>query len=167
MTDWHIAQLNVATARFALDDPRIADFMAQLDDINGLAEDSPGFVWRLQSDSGNATDIQVGDDPKLVINMSVWQSAETLFDFAYKSAHRGVMTRRREWFVPPSAAYQVLWWVEAGTQPTAQEGMDRLAHLNRHGPSAHAFNFKNRFPPPGQAGGPSDLAPEPYCVGWD
>ncbi len=167
MTDWHLAQFNIATARFALDDPRIADFMAQLDDINGLAERSPGFVWRLQSDSGNATDIKVSDDPNLVVNMSVWQSPETLFEFAYKSAHREVMTRRREWFVPPSGAYQVLWWVEVGTRPTAQQGMERLARLNRHGPSAHAFNFKTRFPLPGEAGEPSDLAPEPYCVGWD
>jgi len=167
LTDWHLAQMNVATARFDLDDPRIADFMNRLDEINALAEKSPGFVWRLQSDSGNATDIKVSDDPRLIVNLSVWQSAEALFDFVYKSGHRGVMARRRDWFLPPTGAYQALWWVAAGTVPTAEEGMERIAHLNRNGPSTHAFNFKNRFPPPGQVGDAKDMTPEPYCVGWE
>ena len=167
MTAWHLAQINIGTARFALDDPRIADFMDRLDEINALAERSPGFVWRLQSDSGNATDIKVGDDPNFIINMSVWQSAEALFEFVYKTGHRVVMSRRREWFLPPEGAYQAMWWIEAGHIPTVQEGMERLAHLNRHGPSAHAFNFKTRFPPPGQAGEAKDMTPEPYCVGWE
>ena len=167
MTEWHLAQFNVATARYPLDDPRIAEFMAKLDEINALADRSPGFVWRLESISGNATGIRVADDPNLLVNMSVWQSAEALFEFVYKSAHRPIMARRRDWFVPPQGTYQVLWWVPAGTRPTVQDGLDRLAHLDRHGPSADAFDFKTRFPPPGQAGGPTDLAPEPYCVGWD
>lgn len=167
MTDWHLAQINVAHARYPLEDPRIADFVAQLDAINALAERSPGFVWRLQGDSGNATDIKVENDPNVIVNMSLWRNAEALFDFVYKSAHRPVMTRRREWFLPPEGAYQALWWVEAGRTPTLQEGLDRLAHLDRNGPSAQAFTFKTRFPAPGHAGGPRDLAPEPYCVGWE
>jgi heme-degrading monooxygenase HmoA len=167
LTDWHLAQMNVATLRYPLDDPRVADFVNQLDEINALAERSPGFVWRLKGDGGNATDIQVTDDPDFIVNMSVWESAEALFAFVYTSAHRPVMTRRREWFVPPKGPYQVLWWVAAGATPAVQEGLDRLAHLDRHGPSAHAFTFKSRFPPPGRTGGPSDLAPDPYCVGWE
>jgi heme-degrading monooxygenase HmoA len=165
--DWHIAQMNVATALYDMDDPRIAEFVARLDDVNALADRSPGFVWRLQSESGNATDIQATDDPRLIVNMSVWNSVEALFDFAYKSLHRQVVGKRREWFAPPKGAYQVLWWVAAGTQPSVQEGLDRLRRLDTQGPSAHAFTFKSKFPPPGTTGDSEDLNPEPYCVGWE
>jgi hypothetical protein len=101
---WQIAQMNVATAVEALDHPQLADFVAQLDAVNALADGSPGFVWRLQSESGNATDIQASADPKFIVNMSVWASVESVFDFAYKSAHRLVMARRREWFQRPDGA---------------------------------------------------------------
>src|SRR5215468_3075085 len=162
----YIAQLNIARARAPLNDPLLADFMAQLDDVNALAETSPGFVWRLKSDSGNATDIRAGDDPQFIVNMSVWQSVEALFAFVYRSAHNKVMVRRREWFEKPTEAYQVLWWVPAGHAPTLAEALERLAHLCAHGPSAHAFSFKQRYPMPGAAGDPTDMQPEPYCVGW-
>lgn len=163
---WHIAQLNVARAVAPLDSPALADFMAALDAVNALAETSPGFVWRLKSDSGNATDIKVDDDPKFIVNMSVWETVEALFEFVYRSAHTKVMVRRREWFEKPAEAFQVLWWVPAGHRPTIEEAMARLAHLRAHGPSAHAFGFKDRYPPPGEAGAPTDMRPEPYCVGW-
>jgi hypothetical protein len=166
VTDWHIAQINVATALYPLDDPRIADFMALLDEVNALAERSPGFAWRLKSESGNATDIKFTDDPKFIVNMSVWESVETLFEFVYKTSHRLVMTRRREWFERPQRSYQVLWWVPAGRFPTVVEGLARLDHLDAHGPTAHAFTFKEKFPPPGIAGATEDLRPDPYCVGW-
>ena len=166
MSEWHIAQMNVATALYPLEDQGMAEFMGLLDTINALAESSPGFVWRLKSDQGNATDLRATDDPKFIVNMSVWQSVEALFDFAYKSAHRLVMAKRRQWFVPPAGAYQVLWWVKAGDEPTAEEGLARLRHLEQHGPTAHAFTFKNKFPPPGSAAPPEDMRPEPYCVGW-
>src|SRR4051812_23368069 len=166
MPGWQIAQINVATALFPLDDPRIAEFMGLLEAINGLAEASPGFVWRLKSDQGDATDIQVTDDPKLIVNMSVWQSVEALFDFAYKSAHRHVMAKRRQWFSPPVKAYQAPWWVPVGAFPTVADGLARLDHLEAHGPSPHAFTFKQKFPAPGRAGGPEDMRPEPFCVGW-
>ncbi len=166
MTDWHIAQLNVARAVAPLDSPLLAEFMLALDGVNALAEASPGFVWRLKSDSGNATDIKVSDDPNLIANMSVWNSVEALFEFVYRSAHTKVMTRRHEWFERPTLAYQVMWWVRAGHTPSLEEGMVRLERLRRSGPTARAFTFKQRFPPPGQPGEPTDMKPEPYCVGW-
>jgi len=166
MNRWHIAQMNVGTLLYPLDDPRIAEFVSRLDEVNALADASSGFVWRLQAASGNATDIKTTDDPNFIVNMSVWASAEALFDFVYKSSHRLLMAKRYEWFIRPSGAYMVLWWAAAGTIPTVYEGLARLAHLEAHGPSAHAFTFKVRFPPPGDAGAPADLQPDPYCVGW-
>ena len=166
MTDWHIAQMNVATALYPLEDPRIADFIAALDEVNALAERSPGFVWRLKSEQGNATDIKVTDDPKMIVNLTVWASVETLFDFVYKSSHRLVMARRREWFERPVRAYQVMWWIAAGSVPSVEDGLARLAHLDAQGPSPYAFTFKQKFPPPDVAGTAEDLQPDPYCVGW-
>ncbi|HUB12274.1 MAG TPA: DUF3291 domain-containing protein [Acetobacteraceae bacterium] len=166
MPVWHIAQLNVGTTVAALDSRELADFAAALDGINMLAEASPGFVWRLKSDSGNATDIKVSDDPNFIVNMSVWVSVEALFTFVYRSVHTTVMARRRDWFSKPDMAYQVLWWVPAGHQPTAEEALARLEHLRRKGPTAHAFTFKDRYPVPDSGGEPVDMQPEPYCVGW-
>jgi hypothetical protein len=166
MSGWHLAQINVATALYPLDDPRIAAFVAKLDEVNALADATPGFVWRLQSDSGNATDIKASEDPNFIVNMSVWSDAEALFDFVYKTSHRLVMAQRREWFARPNGAYMTLWWVPAGHRPTVEEGLARLAHLDREGPGAHAFTFKSKFPPPDRTDLPEDLRPEPYCVGW-
>jgi len=166
MNPWHIAQMNVGTVLYPLEDPRIADFMASLDEINALADASCGFVWRLQSASGNATDIKTSNDTQFIVNMSVWASAEALLDFVYKSSHRLIMARRREWFVRPSNAYMVLWWVAAGTIPTVDAGLARLAHLQAHGPSPYAFTFKDKFPPPGEVGAPADRRPDADCVGW-
>jgi len=163
---WHIAQMNIGTTLYPLEDPRIAEFMARLDEVNALADASPGFVWRLQSASGNATDIKVSDDPNFIVNMSLWVTVEALFDFVYKSSHRLVMAKRREWFVRPSGPYMVLWWIPAGVRPTVEEGLARLTHLNAHGPSARAFTFREKFPPPGVAGIAEDLRPDPHCVGW-
>jgi hypothetical protein len=166
MSTWHIAQLNVGRAVAPPGSPELADFMAALDRINALAESSPGFVWRLQSDSGNATDILVSDDPRSLVNMSVWSSVESLFTYVYRSAHTDVMKRRREWFEKPTEAYQVLWWIPAGHIPSVEEALARLADLRREGPTARAFTFSHRFPPPGEPGSPQDMKPEPYCGGW-
>jgi len=151
MPDFHLAQINVAKARAPMDDPQMAAFMAQLDEINALADRAPGFVWRLQSEAGNATDIIVTEDPSFLINMSVWESAEALFDYVYKTTHTKVMASRRDWFQKHDDPYQVLWWVPAGHIPTPQEGLARLEHLAQHGPAAHAFTFKARFPAPEDA----------------
>jgi hypothetical protein len=160
----HIAQMNVATALYDLDDARMADFMNNLDRVNALAEATPGFVWRLQTEEGNATDIKVTSDPRFIVNMSVWEDVPALFDYAFRSDHRSVMIRRREWFQKPEGPYLVLWWIEEGARPTVEEGLARLAHLAKHGPTPYAFNFKTAFPA-GNAE-PLDLMPEPYCVGW-
>jgi hypothetical protein len=163
LNPWHIAQLNVGRAVAPPGSLELADFMAALDRINALAESSPGFVWRLQSASGNATDILVSDDPRSLVNMSVWDSVETLFAFVYRTAHTEVMKRRREWFEKPVAAHQVLWWVPAGHIPTLDEALQRLEDLRRDGPTERAFTFNRRYPLPGSNGLPEDMQPEPYC----
>jgi len=145
---WHLAQLNIARALAPLEDPLLADFMAALDGVNALAESSPGFVWRLKAEGGNATGIRVNDDPRLIVNMSVWESVEALFDFAYRSDHARIMARRREWFEKPSGAYMVLWWVPSGHRPSLDEALMRLQRLDREGPTAQAFTFKTRFRAP-------------------
>ena len=144
----HIAQLNIARAKAPLDQPLLADFVAQLDAVNALAEASPGFVWRLKSDSGNATDIRAYDDPLMIVNISVWESIEALFDFAYKTSHTKVMNRRKEWFESLSGPHMVLWWIPAATIPTVEDAKRRLDHLAAHGPTATAFTFKTRFTAP-------------------
>ena len=160
----HIAQMNVGSTLYDLDDPRMAYFMENLDRVNALAEATPGFVWRLTGEGNNATDIKPTANPRFIINMSVWRSIEALFDYVYRSDHRAVMVRRREWFAKPEGPYHVLWWVEDGHIPTIEEGLARLSHLAAHGPTPHAFTFREHFPE--SAAGPFDLRPEPYCVGW-
>lgn len=154
---WHIAQLNVGRALAPLDSPQLAGFMAQLDRINALADASPGFVWRLQTDAGNATDIKpVDGDDLFIVNLSVWESTEALGDFVYRSDHVGVMRQRASWFERQAEAILVLWWVPAGTIPTVDEALVRLDRLRREGPSAEAFTFRTTFPPPGGV-----VAPDP------
>lgn len=166
MAKWQLAQINVGTIKYAPEDPRMAGFMDRLDEINALAEQSPGFVWRLQSDSGNATDIDVGGEPGFLVNMSVWESVESLFEYVYKSMHREVMVQRRNWFERPDNLYQVLWWVPAGHEPTPEEGLERLALLQESGPGEKAFTFKQPFPAPGTQDKPEGREPAPYCAGW-
>ena len=166
MMQWHVAQLNVARAVAPLDAPELAEFVAGLERINALADASPGFVWRLAGADSGAPAAAAAGDPQLLLNLSVWTSAEPLFDYVYKSAHTEVMTKRRQWFEKPSQAHMVLWWVPAGHRPTLEEALERLAALRRDGPNAHAFTFKQRFPPPGVAGNVEDMRPEPYCSGW-
>ncbi len=141
-----IAQVNIGQPLEPLDSPLLAEFVALLDPINELADASPGFVWRLQGDGGNATAIEVLDDDRLIVNMSVWNSIDELADFAYRSAHVAVMRRRREWF-ERLRVYMALWWVPSGHIPTVAEAEDRLEHLREHGPSAYAFTFSRRFDP--------------------
>ena len=149
MTTYHLAQYNVARALYPLDDPRMQGFVTQLDTINALAERTPGFVWRLKSDSGNSTDINPYDDPHMIINMSVWEDPDSLFEFTYHTDHVKVFADRLQWFErmkgQPSL---VLWWVEAGVIPDEYEGKRRLELLADEGPSPKAFTLKKRFDPP-------------------
>jgi Domain of unknown function (DUF3291) len=166
VTGWHIAQVNVARLVAAMPDPRVAPFFEALERVNALADQSPGFVWRLQDDSGNAMAIKYSPDPLVAINMSVWTDAESLFDFVYRSAHTPEMARRREYFARFDGAYQALWWIPAGTIPTVNDALSRLWILDRFGPSEQAFTFKARFPAPDQMlHSPIDMQPDPWCIG--
>lgn len=147
MSSYHLAQLNVGIATAPLDSDVMADFMNSLDRINALAESSPGFVWRLKTDDGNATSLRPIDDRTLV-NMSVWTDAQSLSAFVFRTAHVDFMRRRREWFERLPEAYLVLWWVPEGHIPTMDEAVARLAHVREHGPSPYAFNFRSVFPSP-------------------
>lgn len=144
---WHIAQINVASFREPRGSPVNADFEAALDQVNALAEASPGFVWRMVGEGENA-DGSVFDDPGITINLTVWESIEHLSAFAYRNAtHRGVMRRRREWFVE-MPVYLALWWIPAGTTPSLVEAKARLDRLAGEGPTPEAFDFKTPFPSP-------------------
>lgn len=147
-TSYHLAQYNVARLVAPLDDARLKDFMAYLDPINKLADVSPGFVWRHQNEDGNSTGTRVGGDPMVLINYSVWESLESLFEYTYRSDHVEVYRRRREFFEHPSEAYLVMWWIPAGHIPSVEEAEERLAHLRAHGPTEYAFHFKQKFGPP-------------------
>jgi hypothetical protein len=161
---WHLAQINIGKIVAPQGDPRVQPFFDALEQVNALAEASPGFVWRLKGQFDNATDIEPTADPLLLINMSVWQDAESLHQYVYRSAHNQVMVRRREFFERFDGSYQALWWVQAGTVPTINDGLSRLWHIDRFGATAHAFTFKKRFPAPGATGDPDDMQPD--CVGW-
>lgn len=163
--DWHLAQINVARLVTAADDPQVAEFFDELDRINAIADQSPGFVWRLQDEAGNATAIQPTPDDRVIVNMSVWTDADSLFDYVYRSAHTPVMAKRRQWFERFDGAYQALWWIEAGSIPTVEDGFARLWMIDRFGTGPRAFTFKARHPAPGMIGGPVDMEPDPWCVG--
>jgi hypothetical protein len=165
ISPWHLAQINVGRLVAPHDDVRVAPFFAALDRVNALAEAAPGFVWRLQGEGGNATDLQSTTDPLFILNMSVWMDADSLFGFVYRSGHAPEMARRREYFERFDGAYQALWWVPAGHVPTIDEGLSRLWRLDRYGPTPQAFTFKSRFPVPDIQGSPIDMQPDPWCVG--
>jgi hypothetical protein len=150
MSKFELAQLNIAYVRAPIESPLLADFVANLDRINALAEASDGFKWRLMTDYGNATSLRpFGND--VIVNMSVWRDLEALRNYVYHSAHVEIMKRRREWFARASEAYVVLWWVAVGHRPSISEAAGRLENLRRHGPSPAAFTFGKAFPPPDAA----------------
>ncbi|MEU3000937.1 DUF3291 domain-containing protein [Streptomyces sp. NPDC006995] len=146
-----LAQVNIARLRFPLDSPQLKVFVEGLDPVNAVADAAEGFVWRLRSDSGNATDVQVFGDDWLIVNMSVWRDAEALTDFMYAGRHRELLKRRREWFEHAHEAMTALWWVPAGERPTVADAEERLLHLRQPGPTERAFTLRTRFPAPAQA----------------
>jgi len=150
---FELAQVNVARLVAPLDDPVLADFVAALDPVNTAADESPGFVWRLQTDEGNATAVHaftwdVADSAGVIVNMSVWSDVEHLGAFVYGEMHRQVLARRRHWFERMSEAWMACWWVPAGHRPSTDEAEERVVHLRAHGPSPHAFTLRHSYPPP-------------------
>jgi hypothetical protein len=145
---FHLAQLNIGRLRAPIDHPSIEGFVSRLAAINAVAEASPGFVWRLQTDEGNATSLRPFDDPTILVNMSVWESPESLRAFVYRSGHAEPLRRRLDWFETIAKPFQVMWWIPAGHVPTVGEAKDRLTFLARHGDSDVAFGFTRIAPPP-------------------
>jgi heme-degrading monooxygenase HmoA len=148
-SSFQLAQVNIGRARGEVTDPVMAEFVARLPEINALAEQTPGFVWRLQTEDGDATAVRPYDDARIMINMSVWADLAALKAYVYRSPHAAVMRRRREWFERFDRVYVALWWVPAGHRPSVTEAVERLAHLEAHGPSAFAFSFAEPFGPDG------------------
>ncbi len=144
---FHLAQVNIGRMRGELESAVMAGFVARLDEINALADCSPGFVWRLQTEAGNATYLRPYDDARILFNLSVWQDLPSLKDYAYRTAHAELLRDRRNWFEHFAGAYAALWWVPAGHIPSVDEAKRRLGHLEEHGPSQFAFTFKMTFPP--------------------
>jgi hypothetical protein len=145
---FEVAQLNVGRSVGPMGEPPMADFESRLDEINALAERSPGFVWRLQGDNGNNTELKVTDDPLFIVNLSVWRSLEDLYAFTYRTEHKALFARRFEWFERRPGPNVVIWWQPAGTIPDVHDALRRLRLLEASGPSPEAFGFKSRFPPP-------------------
>lgn len=140
-----LAQLNISPLKEPIDSLLLADFVAQLDKINALAEAAAGFVWRLQGEEGNATAYKVFDNEMIIINMSVWESVESLRNYVYKTAHADVMKQGKKWFDKLDRPQVVLWWIPAGHIPTPQEAKEKLNHVTKHGETQEAFTFKNIF----------------------
>ena len=147
---FHLAQFNIARLKFPLEHPSIAEFVNNLDAINSLAESSSGFVWRLQDDSGDATSISIYDDPKIIVNMSVWESVKQLKEFVYFSQHKEFLKRRNNWFSPIESSHHVMWWLPKTDLPTAQQGKQKLEYLNSDGESDKGFSFRKSWPAPDQ-----------------
>ncbi|MEU5807328.1 DUF3291 domain-containing protein [Streptomyces sp. NPDC047718] len=150
-----LAQVNIARLKYPLDSPQLKGFVDALDPVNADAEAADGFVWRLQTEEGNATDVAVFGDAWLILNMSVWRDPEALKTYMYQGRHREVLARRREWFEHVTEAMTALWWVPAGQRPTVADAEERLLHLREHGPTRYAFSLRTDFPPePGREPAP-------------
>jgi hypothetical protein len=159
--DYILAQVNIARLRESLESPLLADFVAALEPVNALADAAPGFVWRLQTEDGDATAIRAfawdqADSVGVLVNMSVWESVEALAEFTYSVGHRAVLRRRREWFHPVAEAVTALWWIPRGAVPTTDDAEARVRHLRTHGPTPFAFTLRTHFPRP-DGGTPAPL----------
>jgi hypothetical protein len=138
----HLAQFNIARIRYPLDDPRMAEFVENVDRVNRLAEQIPGFVWRLADDSGHAMNMTVHGDPRVLPNLTVWQGVEALERFVFKTVHSRFYERRGQWF-EPLATPLAMWFVPAGHRPSLEEGVERLDRLTAEGPSEHVFGWES------------------------
>lgn len=150
---FELAQVNLGHLVAPLDDPRLADFMAALDPVNAVADKAPGFLWRLQTDEGNATGVEAfgwdaGESAGVIVNMSVWTDLESLKAFVASDLHRAVLLRRNNWFQPIREAKVACWWVPAGRRPSTLQAEERVRHLREHGPTPFAFTLRHSFPSP-------------------
>jgi heme-degrading monooxygenase HmoA len=147
MKRFRLAQVNIGRVRAPLEDEIMQGFVARLDEINALAEASPGFVWRLKSDVGPSSYLRPYDDERILVNMSVWESVEALKNYTYRSVHAELLRDRKSWFEKFEGVFLALWWVPEGHIPSVDEAKKRLEHLEAHGPSQFAFTFKAVMPP--------------------
>lgn len=145
---WDLAQINIGRLLAPTDAPETAGFMEALVPINALADASPGFLWRLQTEDGDATAIRPYPDALMIVNMSTWASLEALADFVYGAPHRAIMVQRRQWFEKFESVFLALWWVPAGHIPSIDEAKARLTLLEAEGPTPEAFTFRQPFPAP-------------------
>jgi hypothetical protein len=147
---YELAQVNAARLRAPLSSPALGGFVAVVDPVGRLAEQSPGFVWRLVTGESHGVVTHADQDAVLVVNVSVWQSYEALHTFVYRSAHGALVRRRAEWFLPVRQPATALWWVLAGHRPDVDEALRHLALLRRYGPSPKSFSLRQRFTTDGQ-----------------
>lgn len=145
MKKFHLAQINIAQGKAPLDSEIMKGFADRIDEINSLAEVSPGFIWRLKTAEGYATNIQAFDDPSILVNMSIWEDLESLKNYVYKSVHVELIRDREAWFNKMKNAHQVLWWIPVGHIPSLEEGKEKLQYLQENGPSSAAFTFAKNF----------------------
>jgi hypothetical protein len=141
----HLAQLNIAKAKYSLESPEIKEFVDNLEPVNNTAESSNGFIWRLKDESGDATNIQAFSDPDIIVNMSVWDSVDALKNFMFRTHHRDFLRRKTEWFHNIPEDSYVLWWIPVAHIPTTEEAVEKLDFLRTHGDTPNAFTFKSNF----------------------
>jgi Domain of unknown function (DUF3291) len=142
---YHLAQVNIASMVAPIDSETMAGFVARLDEINALADGYEGFVWRLQTEDGDATALRPYEDDRIIVNMSVWESIDALFDFTYKSTHLELLKSRWDWFEHMKEFHMCMWWIPAGTIPTTDDAKHRLAHISQNGISPYSFTFKQQY----------------------
>ncbi|GII61225.1 hypothetical protein Skr01_13100 [Sphaerisporangium krabiense] len=143
----HLAQLNVAHLRAPAHSPEIAEFIAALGPINAISDAASGFVWRLKESNDPTETVKHPYGDLLLINFSVWETRESLWNFVYRSPHLEYLRRRREWFTRVAEPYSVMWWVPEGHIPSLEDGMSRLDLLRAKGPGPEAFTFKDFHEP--------------------
>lgn len=153
MSGWHLAQVNIGRLTEPLDHPQLAAFLQALDPVNAAADQAPGFVWRLQTDEGNATAVEAftwdaGESAGMIINLSVWTDVEHLTAFVLGDLHRAILRRRREFFHRMTEAYLACWWIPEGHLPSTDEAEERVRYLRANGPTPLAFTLRHHFPPP-------------------
>ncbi|WP_298346049.1 DUF3291 domain-containing protein [uncultured Algibacter sp.] len=141
---YHLAQVNIAKRLAPMDDPIMQDFINNVEKINAIADEAEGFIWRMQ-DEDKDLGAEIFQDDTLLINMSVWESLVSLFNYTYKSGHIEVFKRKKEWFSKMKMVHMAFWYIPEGYEPTFQDAKQRLDYLNKYGDTPYAFSFKSKF----------------------